>query len=94
MHSDLLGLSFTADDFLLTFAIMSGVMLILFILLIVNIVKTGRLRKKCGIIGRYSGETNSASGRAFNLRGRKQREHSEDFRQPEIYVPEGWDGKI
>lgn len=46
MHSDLLGLSFTADDFLLTFTIMSGVMLILFILLIVNIVKTGRLRKK------------------------------------------------
>lgn len=46
MHSDLLGLSFTADDFLLTFAIMSGVMLILFILLIVNIIKTGRLRKK------------------------------------------------
>ena len=48
MHSDLLGLSFTADDFLLTFAIMSGVMLILFILLIVNIIKTGRLRKKYG----------------------------------------------
>lgn len=46
INSDFLGLYFTADDFLLTFAIMAAVMLILFILLIVNIVKTGKIRKK------------------------------------------------
>lgn len=46
MISDFLGLYFTVDDFLLTFAIMAAVMLLLFILLIVNIVKTGKLRKK------------------------------------------------
>ena len=46
MKSDFIGLYFTVDDFLLTFAIMAAVMLLLFILLIVNIVKSGRLRKK------------------------------------------------
>lgn len=46
MTSDFLHLKFTADDFLLTFAIMAGVMLILFILLIINMVKTTKLRKK------------------------------------------------
>lgn len=46
MRSDLLGWSFSADDFLLTFVIMSAVMLLLLILLIVNIAKTGKLKKK------------------------------------------------
>lgn len=46
MKSDFIGMYFTVDDFLLTFAIMAAVMLLLFILLIVNIVKSGRLRKK------------------------------------------------
>lgn len=46
MISDLLQLEFTVDDFLLTFAIMAGVMLLLFILLIVNMVKTKKIRKK------------------------------------------------
>lgn len=46
MSSEFLGLYFTVDDFLLTFAIMAVVMLILFILLIVNIAKTGKIRKK------------------------------------------------
>lgn len=46
MISDILGLQFTVDDFLLTFAIISFVMLILIILLIVNIVKTNKIRKK------------------------------------------------
>ena len=46
MKSDFIGLYFTVDDFLLTFAIMAAVMLLLFILLIVNIIKSGRLRKK------------------------------------------------
>ena len=46
MKSDLIGLYFTVDDFLLTFTVMAAIMLILFILLIVNIAKTGRLRKK------------------------------------------------
>lgn len=46
MISEFLQLEFTADDFILTFAIMAGVMLILLILLIVNMVKTRKLRKK------------------------------------------------
>lgn len=46
MISDLLQLEFTVDDFLLTFAIMAGIMLLLFILLIVNMVKTKKIRKK------------------------------------------------
>lgn len=46
MISEFLQLEFTADDFLLTFAIMSGVMLILLILLIINMVKTSKLKKK------------------------------------------------
>ncbi len=46
MISEFLQLKFTADDFLLTFAIMAGVMLILLILLIVNMVKTSKLKKK------------------------------------------------
>ena len=46
MISEFLQLEFTADDFLLTFAIMAGVMLILLILLIVNMVKTNKLKKK------------------------------------------------
>lgn len=46
MISDFLQLKFTADDFLLMFAIMAGVMLILLILLIVNMAKTSRLKKK------------------------------------------------
>ena len=46
MKSDFIGLYFTVDDFLLTFEIMAAVMLLMFILLIVNIIKSGRLRKK------------------------------------------------
>lgn len=46
MISEFLQLEFTADDFLLTFAIMAGVMLILLILLIINMVKTSKIRKK------------------------------------------------
>lgn len=46
MISDFLNLRFTADDFLLIFAIMAGVMIILLILLIVNMVKTNKIRKK------------------------------------------------
>ena len=46
MKSDFIGLYFTVDDFLLTIAIMAGVMLLLFILLIVNMGKTKRIRKK------------------------------------------------
>lgn len=46
MSSDILQLQFTVDDFLLTFAIMAGVMTILFILLIINMVKTKKIRKK------------------------------------------------
>lgn len=46
MISDFLNLRFTTDDFLLTFAIMAGVMIILLILLIVNMVKTNKIRKK------------------------------------------------
>lgn len=46
MISEFLHLEFTADDFLLTLAIMAGVMLILLILLIVNMVKTSKLKKK------------------------------------------------
>ena len=46
MISEFLHLEFTADDFLLTFAIMAGVMLILLILVIVNMVKTSKIKKK------------------------------------------------
>lgn len=46
MISEFLQLEFTADDFLLTFAIMTGVMLILLILLIINIIKTSKIKKK------------------------------------------------
>lgn len=46
MKSDFIGMYFSVDDFLLTFAIMAGVMLLLLILLIVNMAKTKRLRKK------------------------------------------------
>lgn len=46
MKSDFIGLYFTVDDFLLTIAIMAGVMLILFILLLVNMGKTRKIRKK------------------------------------------------
>lgn len=46
MKSDFIGLYFNVDDFLLTIAIMAGVMLLLFILLIVNMGKTKRIRKK------------------------------------------------
>ena len=46
MISELLQWEFTVDDFLLTFAIMAGVMIILFVLLIVNMVKTNKLKKK------------------------------------------------
>lgn len=46
MISDFFNLRFTADDFLLIFAIMAGVMIILLILLIVNMVKTNKIRKK------------------------------------------------
>lgn len=46
MISEFLHLEFTADDFLLTFAIMAGVMLILLILLIINMVKTSKIKKK------------------------------------------------
>ncbi|MEY8517696.1 DUF4446 family protein [Lachnospiraceae bacterium 29-84] len=46
MKSDLLGLYVSVDDFLLTFAIMGGVLLLTFILLIVNMAKTKKLRKK------------------------------------------------
>ena len=45
MISEFLHLEFTADDFLLTFAIMAGVMLILLILLIINMVKTSKIKK-------------------------------------------------
>ena len=46
MKSDLLGLYVSVDDFLLTFAIMGVVLLLAFILLIVNMAKTKKLRKK------------------------------------------------
>lgn len=46
MKSDFIGMYFSVDDFLLTFAIMAGVMLLLFILLLVNMAKTKKLRKK------------------------------------------------
>ncbi|MBU5474200.1 MAG: DUF4446 family protein [Clostridiales bacterium] len=46
MISEFLNLKFTVDDFLLTFAIMAGVMLLLLILLIINMVKTSKLKKK------------------------------------------------
>lgn len=46
MKSDFIGMYFSVDDFLLTFAIMAGVMLLLFLLLIVNMVKTKKLRKR------------------------------------------------
>ncbi len=46
MKSDFIGMYFSVDDFLITFAIMAGVMLFLFILLLVNMAKTRRLRKK------------------------------------------------
>ena len=46
MKSDLIGLYFTVDDFLLTIAIMAGVMFILFILLLINMGKTRKIRKK------------------------------------------------
>lgn len=46
MKSDLLGLYVSVDDFLLTFAIMGVVLLLTFILLIVNMAKTKKLRKK------------------------------------------------
>ncbi len=46
MISEFLNLEFTVDDFLLTFAIMAGVMLLLLILLIINMVKTSKLKKK------------------------------------------------
>lgn len=46
MKSDFIGLYFTVDDFLLTFAIIAAVLLILFILLIVNVVKTSKLKKR------------------------------------------------
>ena len=46
MKSDIIGLYFTVDDFLLTFTIMAFIMFILFILLIVNVVKTGKIKKK------------------------------------------------
>ncbi len=46
MISEFLNLEFTVDDFLLTFAIMAGVMLLLLVLLIINMVKTSKLKKK------------------------------------------------
>ncbi|MCI8300089.1 MAG: DUF4446 family protein [Lachnospiraceae bacterium] len=46
MKSDFIGLYFTVDDFLLTIAIMAGVMFILFILLLINMGKTRKIRKK------------------------------------------------
>ena len=46
MKSDFIGMYFTVDDFLLTFAIMAGVILLLFIFFIVNMVKIKRLRKR------------------------------------------------
>ena len=46
MKSDFIGMYFSVDDFLLTFAIMAGVMLLLFLLLIVNMAKTKKLRKR------------------------------------------------
>lgn len=46
MNSDLLGMYFTVDEFLLTIAIMISVMVILFILLLVNMGKTRKIRKK------------------------------------------------
>ena len=46
MKSDFIGIYFTVDDFLLTFAIIAAVLLILFILLIVNVVKTSKLKKR------------------------------------------------
>ena len=46
MKSDFIGMYFSVDDFLITFAIMAGVMLFLFILLLENMAKTRRLRKK------------------------------------------------
>lgn len=46
MISEFLNLKFTVDDFLLTFTIMAGVMLLLLILLIINMVKTSKLKKK------------------------------------------------
>ncbi len=46
MKSDFIGLYFTVDDFLLTIAIMAGVMFILFIMLLVNMGKTRKVRKK------------------------------------------------
>lgn len=46
MKSDLIGLYFTVDDFLLTIAVMAGIMLILFIMLLVNMGKTRKIRKK------------------------------------------------
>ena len=46
MISEFLNLKFTVDDFLLTFAIMAGVMLLLLILLFINMVKTSKLKKK------------------------------------------------
>lgn len=46
MKSDLIGLYFTVDDFLLTIAVMAGIILILFIMLLVNMGKTRKIRKK------------------------------------------------
>ncbi len=46
MKSDFLGLYFSMDDLLITFLSMAAVMLILLILLIVNMGKTRRLRKR------------------------------------------------
>ena len=46
MKSDFLGLFFSVDDFLITFLVVSVIMMILFILLIVNIVKTNRLKER------------------------------------------------
>lgn len=46
MSSDFLGMYFTVDEFLLTLAIMAAVMVMLFILLLVNMAKTRKIRKK------------------------------------------------
>lgn len=46
MNSDFLGFYISVDDLLLTIAIMAIIMVILFILLLVNMGKTNRLRKR------------------------------------------------
>ena len=46
MISDFLGIYISVDDLLITIAVMAAIIFVLFILLLVNMGKTGRLRKR------------------------------------------------